>query len=210
MKTAEPSGLPTREYLYFPGPCYKCWRDYVRKVAVRRKDRRYIYVPESPRCSCGPDGEALTSWPTSGKPIVNLKSWRLDRQELEKNGQVLCRRKGDLDQWFYVGPPSPEQVKEAEKHISQRCYDRPPEKKLYSLLEDMDEMFKQLRERRFLQPTDLATFGLTRSCTTDDVRRAFRALALRHHPDRGGVADEFAEMTAAYQRLLTYCASATG
>ncbi|CAN5149212.1 hypothetical protein BH20VER2_BH20VER2_07690 [soil metagenome] len=55
------------------------------------------------------------------------------------------------------------------------------------------------------EPDHYATLGLDRSCTRDDVRKAYRLLAKRHHPDRNrNSADAEArtkELNAAYAVL---------
>jgi len=43
--------------------------------------------------------------------------------------------------------------------------------------------------------------GVEKNATADDVKNAFRRLALQHHPDRGGSADKFKEANEAYQVL---------
>ena len=44
--------------------------------------------------------------------------------------------------------------------------------------------------------------GLSLPCTAADVRRAYRRLALKHHPDRGGTDAEFNGITRAYDAAL--------
>ena len=44
--------------------------------------------------------------------------------------------------------------------------------------------------------------GLSLPCTAADVRRAYRRLALKHHPDRGGTDAEFNAITKAYDAAL--------
>ena len=44
--------------------------------------------------------------------------------------------------------------------------------------------------------------GVSESATRSEIRSAYRALALKHHPDRGGDATAFARVVAAYNRLL--------
>jgi molecular chaperone DnaJ len=45
------------------------------------------------------------------------------------------------------------------------------------------------------------TLGLEKNATAEDVKNAFRRLALQHHPDRGGDAEKFKEANEAYQVL---------
>lgn len=47
----------------------------------------------------------------------------------------------------------------------------------------------------------LALLGLGTSATRQEVASAFRAAALRHHPDHGGSRDEFELVYAAYAVL---------
>ena len=46
-----------------------------------------------------------------------------------------------------------------------------------------------------------AALELDRKATTADVRKAYRRLAVIHHPDKGGDADKFKEITEAYEVL---------
>ena len=43
--------------------------------------------------------------------------------------------------------------------------------------------------------------GLKRSATNDEIRRAFRKLAAKYHPDRGGDEQKFKEISEAYTTL---------
>jgi DnaJ-class molecular chaperone len=43
--------------------------------------------------------------------------------------------------------------------------------------------------------------GVSKSATADEIKRAYRKLALKHHPDRGGNHDEFTKINEAYQIL---------
>ena len=45
--------------------------------------------------------------------------------------------------------------------------------------------------------------GLRPGAPREDVARAWRSLAARHHPDAGGDPDRFRELVAAKDRLLT-------
>ena len=43
--------------------------------------------------------------------------------------------------------------------------------------------------------------GLTRSASSDDIKRSYRKLASQHHPDKGGDKGRFQEIEEAYRIL---------
>ena len=45
------------------------------------------------------------------------------------------------------------------------------------------------------------TLGLNRSATDDEIKKAYRSAAMKHHPDRGGDQGKFQEIQAAYATL---------
>lgn len=45
------------------------------------------------------------------------------------------------------------------------------------------------------------TLGVARDASIDDIKKAFRKLSHQHHPDKGGDAQKFQEINAAYQIL---------
>ncbi|KAM5533196.1 hypothetical protein V8D89_013152 [Ganoderma adspersum] len=46
-----------------------------------------------------------------------------------------------------------------------------------------------------------ATLGLNRNCTAVEIKKAYRLLSLKHHPDKGGVAEKFKQIARAYEVL---------
>jgi len=45
------------------------------------------------------------------------------------------------------------------------------------------------------------TLGVVPGATYEELRTAYKRLAMKHHPDRGGDAKRFAEITKAYEAL---------
>ena len=45
------------------------------------------------------------------------------------------------------------------------------------------------------------TLGVDKKATQDDIKKAFRKLAHKHHPDKGGSDEKFKEITEAYSVL---------
>mmetsp|Transcript_17663 Transcript_17663/g.15043 ORF Transcript_17663/g.15043 Transcript_17663/m.15043 type:complete len:91 (-) Transcript_17663:226-498(-) len=43
--------------------------------------------------------------------------------------------------------------------------------------------------------------GVSKDATSSEIKKAFRKLAIKHHPDKGGDADKFKEITRAYEVL---------
>ncbi len=46
-----------------------------------------------------------------------------------------------------------------------------------------------------------STLGLQRGATDDEIKKAYRKLAMKHHPDRGGDQAKFKEVSTAYEAL---------
>lgn len=46
-----------------------------------------------------------------------------------------------------------------------------------------------------------ATLGISKNASQDDVKQAFKKLALQHHPDKGGDEKQFAKISEAYETL---------
>lgn len=45
------------------------------------------------------------------------------------------------------------------------------------------------------------TLGVPRTATADEIKKAYRKLAMEHHPDKGGDINKFQELTNAYETL---------
>ncbi len=45
------------------------------------------------------------------------------------------------------------------------------------------------------------TLGLKRGASADDIKKAYRSMAMKHHPDRGGDEKKFKDISAAYEIL---------
>lgn len=65
--------------------------------------------------------------------------------------------------------------------------------------------FEEMGGGRARGPVDNKKFyellGVDKSATTDEIKKAFRKLALKHHPDRGGDKEKFQELNMAHEVL---------
>ncbi len=52
------------------------------------------------------------------------------------------------------------------------------------------------------QVTLYDTLGVERDASDQDIRKAFRRLALKHHPDRGGCTKKMQEVNSEYEKLF--------
>ena len=46
-----------------------------------------------------------------------------------------------------------------------------------------------------------STLGLQRNASEDDIKKAYRKMAMKHHPDRGGDEKAFKQVSEAYEIL---------
>lgn len=67
---------------------------------------------------------------------------------------------------------------------------------------DMDEGMADWKSRQPVARPWWEVLGLNHGAYTGEVQARFRELAREHHPDRGGDAARFAEITAAYHEAM--------
>lgn len=62
--------------------------------------------------------------------------------------------------------------------------------------------FGQEEEPQGQKETELyEVLGVKSDASTEDIKKAFRKLAVKYHPDRGGDAEKFKEINAAHEVL---------
>jgi curved DNA-binding protein CbpA len=49
--------------------------------------------------------------------------------------------------------------------------------------------------------THYDALGVSNNASDDEIKKSYRTLSLRHHPDRGGSKEKFQEISAAYDVL---------
>lgn len=47
-----------------------------------------------------------------------------------------------------------------------------------------------------------SVLGVNRNATEEEIKKAYKKLALKHHPDRGGDEEKFKEVAAAYSKII--------
>lgn len=101
---------------------------------------------------------------------------------------VACEMRGQSDRW--------RQSSGRQHHRQSSSYLDDP------IIRARLEQLRRLASR----PPCLATLGLTPPVGIDDVKGAYRRLAMRTHPDRGGNPAEFARIAEAYQQAMALVA----
>lgn len=69
----------------------------------------------------------------------------------------------------------------------------------------IDEECERLKNLKHYDPeprmSPYAILGVPSTATQDEIKTAYRRLAMKHHPDRGGTLEEFQRIHDAYERL---------
>lgn len=55
---------------------------------------------------------------------------------------------------------------------------------------------------RVLRTSAHTVLGISPTATQEEIKAAYRRLAMKHHPDRGGSQDEFQKIKVAYEQLM--------
>lgn len=55
--------------------------------------------------------------------------------------------------------------------------------------------------------SDFQILGLTHECSEDDIKKAYRKLSMKYHPDKGGDQEYFIAITSAKNKCLAYLKS---
>lgn len=90
---------------------------------------------------------------------------------------------------FFRQPVLPDLARQAVMFHSMRLW----------VLEELEKLFSN--PFTIAHPQACAVLGLSYPFTHDQLKAAYRALVMQHHPDKGGDPEEFLLVQAAYQQL---------
>lgn len=113
---------------------------------------------------------------------IKLHPYQSLQEKLEEEGGRNAVVESDPVREYYLDLGNMERVGEAE------------------VREMLEGFFKKL-ESWYRTEEDLAVLGLPADATMDLVRKKYRTLAFKHHPDRGGSAEDFRRIEEAMARI---------
>lgn len=90
----------------------------------------------------------------------------------------------------------------SRKHILSLLEDRVPRpsKEAKREYREFKKLYQKPRRVRVLLPLFARTLGIPWPCTEVELKAIWRKLALQHHPDRGGLVEDFIRVKAAYDQ----------
>lgn len=69
--------------------------------------------------------------------------------------------------------------------------------------EGIEEAWRKAQDRvRSIHMSPHAVLGLSSDASHEEIKAAYRRMAMKHHPDRGGSQDKFQEIKVAYEQLM--------
>ena len=68
--------------------------------------------------------------------------------------------------------------------------------------EEKRARFKRLWDSMGTNNEDYTTLGIQRDATCSEIKKAYRKLAIKYHPDHGGTKENFCKINEAYNRLV--------
>jgi hypothetical protein len=116
-------------------------------------------------------------WESGSEPLHEVQ---LNRQTMEGEGKQYHTR---FHEYFYAEKPRPES--RDWNWAGSNGYTLPSFNQVFGI-------------------DCLTTLGLSLPCTRDDVRRAYKRLALKTHPDLGGNSQDFIKLKQAHDSALRF------
>jgi hypothetical protein len=177
--------FPT-EYVYtclrhgWPRPVEIRW--WAHRVLKKTAKRIWVHTKAIPAEHVGTRKEKRPE--PFGTPIV------LDREMLERQGWTRNGRRRDSA--FYARP-NVERV-ESQEEIDERARREQWQRSAYGPHGLWGGGVGPIRD-------DLRMLGLSWPCSREEIKAAYRRLALQTHPDRGGSTEAFRRINEAYERL---------
>lgn len=120
--------------------------------------------------------------------------------------------------YFFATVIAPLREELFPKEMKRRKYERESRQRRHDEYQDMfndfnqDSFFNRIANlyKALQKPvTSFLLLGLTLDANSEDVKKAYRALAMKHHPDKGGKQSIFIGMTEAKNKCLAYLSKST-
>jgi DnaJ domain len=132
------------------------------------------------------------------------RRWEREQREREEREGTGGWRAGQPKTQSFFDWVELERAAESERRAEE---DRRAAEEARRAREDLDRLLEDhvaLMGGSGSVPACLATLGLGRDATTEQVKAAYRKLALVHHPDMGGDPGEFDRIKRAYDQARAF------